>query len=92
MIDTSSSVATYLDDFSRAVEEFAQKLGPEDRISLIKFDDRVELVQDWTQSRFQLRRALRRITPGMFTRFNDALFLAAHEQLQRAMCGMPSLC
>ncbi|HEY8187358.1 MAG TPA: VWA domain-containing protein [Pyrinomonadaceae bacterium] len=84
MIDTSSSVATYLDDFSRAVEEFAQKLGPEDRISLIKFDDQVELVQDWTQSRFQLRRALRRITPGMFTRFNDALFLAAHEQLQRA--------
>ncbi len=83
MIDTSSSVATYLDDFTRAVEEFAQKLGPEDRLCLVKFDDRVELVQDWTQSLFQTRRALRRITPGMFTRFNDALFLAAREQLQR---------
>lgn len=84
MIDTSSSVSTYLDIFSQAAEEFTQKLGPQDRISLIKFDDRVELLQDWTQSRFQLRRALRRITPGMFTRFNDALFLAAREQLQRA--------
>jgi VWFA-related protein len=29
-----------------------------------------------------LRRSLRRIVPGMFTRFNDALLLAAREQLK----------
>ena len=81
MVDASSSVANNLDDFRRAVEGFAQKLAPDDRISLIKFDDRVELIQDWTQSRLQLRRSLRRISPGMFTRFNDALLLAAREQL-----------
>ncbi len=81
MVDASSSVANNLDDFRRAVEGFAGKLSPDDRISLIKFDDRVELVQDWTQSRLQLRRSLRRISPGMFTRFNDALLLAAREQL-----------
>ena len=81
MVDASSSVANNLDDFRRAVEGFADKLAPDDRISLIKFDDRVELVQDWTQSRLQLRRSLRRIVPGMFTRFNDALLLAAREQL-----------
>lgn len=82
MVDASSSVANNLDDFRRAVEGFAQKLAPEDRVSLIKFDDRVELLQDWTQSRVQLRRSLRRIMPGVFTRFNDALFLAAREQLK----------
>lgn len=80
MVDASSSVASNLDDFRRAAQGFAGRLAREDRISLIKFDDRVELLQDWTQSRFQLQRALSRIEPGMFTRFNDALFLAAKEQ------------
>ncbi|HEX8175679.1 MAG TPA: VWA domain-containing protein [Pyrinomonadaceae bacterium] len=82
MIDASSSVAGNLEDFRRAVEEFADRLAPEDRISLVKFDDRVELIQDWTQSRVQLRRSLRRISPGVFTRFYDALMLAAREQFQ----------
>src|SRR5882724_443848 len=80
MVDASSSVATNLDDFRHAAEGFANKLAAEDRISLITFDDRVQLLQDWTQSRFQLHRALNRIEPGMFTRFNDALLLAARQQ------------
>ena len=80
MVDASSSVASNLDDFRRAAEGFAGRLAPEDRISLIKFDDKVQLLQDWTKSRFQLRRALTRLEPGMFTRFNDALLLAAREQ------------
>jgi VWFA-related protein len=84
MIDASSSVTNNLDNFRSAAEEFAKRLAPEDRISLIKFDDRVELLQDWTQSRVQLQRALRRIAPGVFTRFNDALLLSAREQLKNS--------
>src|SRR5690242_15801961 len=80
MVDASSSVANNLDDFRRAAEGFADRLAEDDRISLIKFDDRVELLQDWTKSRFQLKRALNRIEPGMFTRFNDALMLTSREQ------------
>src|SRR5689334_24927942 len=80
MVDASSSVATNIDDFRRAAEGFADRLATDDRISLIKFDDRVELLQDWTKSRFQLKRALNRIEPGMFTRFNDALYLTSREQ------------
>jgi Ca-activated chloride channel family protein len=80
MVDTSSSTARNLDDFRRAAEGFAARLGSDDRISLIKFDDSVQLLQNWTKSRFQLQRALTRIVPGMFTRFNDALLLAAREQ------------
>ncbi len=83
MIDSSSSVASSFDDFRRAVDEFSERLEPDDRLSLLKFDDRVELLQDWTQSRTQLRRALRRLTPGVFTRFNDALYLIAREQFTR---------
>jgi Ca-activated chloride channel homolog len=80
MVDASSSVAENLDDFRKAAEEFASQLDNKDRISLIKFDDRVQLLQEWTQSRFQLQRALNRIEPGMFTRLNDALVLAGREQ------------
>src|SRR5262245_15721024 len=72
MVDASSSVANNLDDFRRAAEGFANRLASDDRISLIKFDDRVELLQDWTQSRFQLQRALHRIEPGMFTQIGRA--------------------
>jgi VWFA-related protein len=42
----------------------------------------VTLLQDWTRSRTQFRRALGRVTPGMFTRFNDALYLSAREQFR----------
>jgi VWFA-related protein len=80
MVDASSSVARNIDDFRRAAQGFAAKLEADDRISLIKFDDRIELLQDWTKSRFQLQRALNRIESGMYTRFNDALVLASTEQ------------
>ncbi len=80
MVDASSSTASNLDDFRRAAQGFAARLGPDDRISLIKFDDNVVLLQDWTKSRYQLQRALTRIVPGVFTRFNDAMLLAARSQ------------
>jgi len=83
MIDASSSAAKNLDDFRLAAEGFAAHLDAEDRISLIQFDDRVSLLQDWTRSQAQLHRALKRIAPGMFTRFHDAVLLASRDQLAR---------
>lgn len=83
LVDSSSSVAASFEDFRRAADEFAARIAPEDRFSLVKFDDRVELLLDWTQSRLQLRRALRRLTTGVFTRFNDALLLSAREHFRK---------
>ncbi len=83
MIDASSSAINNLDDFRIAAEGFAAHLDAEDRVSLIQFDDRVALLQDWTRSQVQLRRALKRIVPGMFTRFHDAVLLASRDQLAR---------
>lgn len=80
LVDASSSVAESFEDFRRAADEFAARLEPEDRFCLVKFDDRVELLLDWTSSRLQLRRALGRLSTGVFTRFNDALALSAREQ------------
>jgi VWFA-related protein len=83
MVDTSSSVVANLDDFRRAAVGFADHLAADDRLSLIQFDDRVKVLQDWTSNRVQFRRSLNRVVPGMFTRFHDAVALAAHEQFQR---------
>lgn len=83
IVDASSSVAGNLEDFRSAAEGFASHLAAGDRISLIQFDDRVVLLQDWTGSLLQLRRALRRIVPGMFTRFHDAMLLASRDQAPR---------
>jgi Ca-activated chloride channel family protein len=82
LVDSSSSVAESFEDFRRAAEEFAARVGTDDRFCLVKFDDRVELLLDWSKSRLQLRRALTRLTTGVFTRFNDALLLSAREQFQ----------
>jgi len=83
IVDASSSVAGNLDDFRKAAEGFASHLAVEDRVSLMQFDDRVVLLQDWTGSLVQLRRALKRIVPGMFTRFHDAMLLASRDQVPR---------
>jgi VWFA-related protein len=83
MVDASSSAADNLEDFREAADGFAKYLAPDDRFSLVQFDDRVLLLQDWTQSRVQFRRSLNRVVPGTFTRFNDAIVLAAREQFQR---------
>jgi VWFA-related protein len=84
LVDASSSVSQNIDDFRRAAEGFGARLATDDRISLIKFDDRIELLLDWTKNRFQLHRALGRLEPGMFTRFYDALSLASHDQFSDA--------
>jgi Ca-activated chloride channel family protein len=81
LIDTSSSTAHELEDFKAAALSFINRLDPEDKICLIRFDDVVELVQDWTSNRPTLKRAMNRLQTGMFTKFNDALYLAAREQL-----------
>ncbi|MDQ2922337.1 MAG: VWA domain-containing protein [Acidobacteriota bacterium] len=83
IVDASSSVAENLEDFRIAAGGFAAHLADEDRVSLIQFDDKVVLLQDWTKSLVQFRRALRRIVPGMFTRFHDAMLLASRDQAPR---------
>jgi Ca-activated chloride channel homolog len=83
LIDTSSSAANELDNFRAAAFNFISQLDPADQVSLIGFHDKVELIQDWTVNRLLLKRALNRLQTGMFTRFHEALWLAAHEQLDK---------
>ncbi len=83
LVDTSSSAVNELESFKTVAQNFISQLDPSDQVSLISFHDKVELIQDWTANRLLLKRALNRLQSGMFTRFNEALWLAANEQLDK---------
>ena len=79
MLDASSSWPIVLMTFAARLRSLPLA-RPQDRLCLIKFDDRVELLQDWTRADSVAARA--KPSPGVFTRFNDALVLAAREQFR----------
>src|SRR5215472_566478 len=82
LIDTSSSVQTEIDNIKTSAWAFIQQMGDQDKFSIISFTDTVDLVLDWTSDKDKARRALSNLSTGKFTAFNDALYLAATEQLQ----------
>jgi Ca-activated chloride channel family protein len=84
LLDASSSVFSQMRLIREAAKHFMQGLLKEDKISVMQFSDRVELLQDWTQATNfqQLERSLDwRYHPGLRTTFYDGLYLAAQEQL-----------
>lgn len=81
VIDTSATVEAEEKNIKESAEAFAQALGREDRISIITFADEVTLLQDWTSGSKPVRKALRKIKPGLRTALYDAMYSAAHDQL-----------
>lgn len=84
VLDASGSVFSERVSIRRAAGAFASKLGPEDRVSVIQFADKVELLQDWTTDREAIQHALDwRYRGGEATAFWDGLYLAAEDQLSK---------
>ncbi len=84
VLDASGSVFSERVSIRKAAGAFAKELGPEDRVSVIQFADKVELLQDWTTDREPIQHALDwRYRGGEATAFWDALFLAAEDQLSK---------
>ncbi len=81
VIDTSATVEAEEKKIKEAAESFAESLGADDRISIITFDDEVVLLQNWTSGPRSVRKALRKIKPGLRTALYDAMYSAAHDQL-----------
>jgi Ca-activated chloride channel homolog len=82
LLDTSATVGKEMKEIKEAAEEFADALSREDRVSVITFDDQPELRLDWTNDMGQVRKAVRKIRPGMRTALYDAMYMAAAEQLR----------
>jgi Ca-activated chloride channel family protein len=80
LMDASGSVFSELKSIRSAAKQFVERLGPEDKLSVIQFADKVELIQDWTSNHEDVKHALSwRYKGGQATAYWDALFLAASQ-------------
>lgn len=80
-LDTSMSGKSELKQIKAAAEDFAEALSPEDRISVVAFDDEVYCALDWTDDVKKVRKALGKLRSGVRTALYDAMYYAANDQL-----------
>jgi Ca-activated chloride channel homolog len=86
LLDASGSVFSQMRLIREAAKGFIQGLDAEDKVSVMQFADKVELLQDWTSATetAKLLKAVDwRYRPGESTAFYDGLYLAAREQLSK---------
>jgi Ca-activated chloride channel family protein len=90
LLDASGSVINEISSLRDAAMHFVEQLGPEDKVCVIEFHSKVELIQDWTSNRDDLRHAISwRFRPGAIpksggnTSLYDAILLTADEQLAK---------
>jgi VWFA-related protein len=81
VIDTSGSTRFRLEDIQDAAIAFLDQLRPEDRVTVISFDDQVRVLSEVTNNRGALRDAIRRTRTGDGTRLYDAVDLVIQRQL-----------
>ncbi len=82
LIDTSATVKEEMKEIKEAAEDFADALSDEDRVSIIEFSDEPNLVLNWTNNVKQVRKALRKIDPGLRTALYDAMVMGSRDQLK----------
>lgn len=86
LLDASGSVFSHMRFIREAAKNFVSSLGAEDRVCVMQFADRVNLLQDWINARevTSLSRTMDwRYHPGAKTALYDGLYLAAEEQLRK---------
>jgi Ca-activated chloride channel family protein len=90
LLDASGSVIGELGSLRDAATEFIRRLGPEDKVSIIEFHSKIELIQDWTSNQDDLTHAISwRFRPGPIpkhggnTALYDSLVVAADDQLAK---------
>lgn len=83
LFDTSGSMIDKIEGVSDAVEHFVKSVAPGDEIFLIRFSDHAEIVQDFTDDRRRILRAIEHLKPDGKTALYDAVVLG----LQRVAQG-----
>ena len=76
MLDTSSSTRDKLKMIQQAANAFVDQLQPADRVKVISFDDQVRDLNEFTNNRETLRRAIGSTRSGDGTKVYDAIELA----------------
>jgi VWFA-related protein len=83
MLDTSGSTTIRLEDMQDAAINFMNQLKPADRVLIIAFDDRINVLTAPTNDRAELTRAIRHTHTGGGTRLYDAVDQVINQQLRR---------
>ena len=73
LLDVSGSVNEEIDEMRASAISFAEEFGKEDRIAVITFADKVDVLQNWTNDLRKLKKSLKKIEPGYRTALYDAL-------------------
>ncbi|OLE51272.1 MAG: hypothetical protein AUG51_23885 [Acidobacteria bacterium 13_1_20CM_3_53_8] len=73
VLDTSNSTHFRLEEIQEAAIEFVNQLRPDDRVMVVSFDERINVLSEATSDRYALRDAIRRSRPGGNTKLYDAV-------------------
>jgi VWFA-related protein len=83
LIDTSRSTVRKLGAIQKAAENFIKQLQPRDRVMVVTFDDRINVISDFTGDVSTLKKAIKAAKTGYSTRLYDAIDFAIHEKLAK---------
>jgi Ca-activated chloride channel homolog len=76
LLDTSASMDTKLPTAQEAAIGFAKRLRPQDLAEIIDFDNRVNMLQAFTNSSQDLEQAIRKTSAGGSTSLYNAIYVA----------------
>lgn len=79
LLDTSASMEEKLNTAQQAAIGFAYQLQEEDLAAIIDFDNRIEILQKFTNQRTDLEQAIRRTSVGGSTSLYNAIYISLKE-------------
>ncbi len=83
LIDVSPSTQFKIDEIHNAAIAFVNQLRPADRVMVIAFDERMQVLSPPTNNRMQLRNAIRMAQFGNGTSLYDAVERTIEQELRR---------
>lgn len=83
LIDVSNSTAFQIEEIQDAAIAFINQLRPEDRVTVISFDEKVHILSPATNNRAQLQSAIRRLNFGGGTSLYEAVDQAIKTEISR---------
>ena len=91
LIDTSASMERRLSTAQEAAIGFAHQLRQADLASVIDFDNRVNILQEFTNKPDALERAIRRTSAGGSTSLHNAIYIALIELQKNKANGVDEI-
>ncbi|HSR52407.1 MAG TPA: VWA domain-containing protein [Acidobacteriota bacterium] len=83
LLDVSGSLEEEIDEIKQAALRFVSAFDRQDHFAVISFAERVEVLQDWTNRKKKIKKALKKLEPGLRTALWDALLETTRETIAK---------